>query len=306
MLSMKKKKPRSLTDDGWKGFLFVAPNLLGFMIFTVIPVVFAFGISFTSWDFYRGFDGLSFVGIKNYLDLGKDLWFKSSIVNNIYYTLGTLPPLIVFSLLIAVALNGHLLGRNIVRSCVFLPYVINTVAIAAIGLLVFNNSGPVNIFLSALGVQDPPRWLASLDWAMPAVIIMSVWQGLGYDVIIYLAGLQAIPEDLYEAATIDGANGFQRLIYVTVPMVQPTTFFLLVTNIISSFQVFGLINVLTKGGPARATTVLAYYIYRLAFVYNKMGPGAAVSVVLFAIVFIITVIQWVVQRHSEREMGSVM
>ncbi|MDD6882469.1 MAG: sugar ABC transporter permease [Eubacteriales bacterium] len=299
-----KRRKTSLTDNGWKGFLFVLPNLVGFTIFTIIPVIFAFGISFTKWDFYKGLAGISFAGLKNYMDLGRDLWFKSSISNNILYTLGTLPPLIVLSMLIAVALNTNLLGRNVVRSCVFLPYVINTVAIAAIGLLIFNMSGPLNMLLQAFGVSDPPKWLSSLEWAMPAVMIMSVWQGLGYDVIIYLSGLQAIPEELYEAATIDGANGVQRLLHVTVPMLRATTFFLLVTNIISSFQVFGLINVLTQGGPARATTVLAYYIYRLAFVYNKMGPACAVSVVLFLIVLTVTLIQWKFQRKSELETGS--
>lgn len=301
----KNMKTKSLNNDGFKGFLFVLPNLLGFSFFTIIPVIFAFGISFTKWDFYKGFEGISFVGLENYLKLGKDMWFKASITNNLVYTAGTLPPLIILSLLIAVALNGNLLGRNVVRSAVFLPYVINTVAIAAIGLLLFNANGPINNVIRLFGVEEPPKWLASLDWALPAVMLMSVWQGIGYDVIIYLSGLQAIPEDLYEAATIDGANAWQKLIRVTVPMLRSTTFLLLITNIISSFQVFGLINVLTKGGPATATTVLAYYIYRLAFVYNKMGPASAVAVVLFLIMLTVTVIQWKFQRKSEHETGSI-
>ena len=302
-IKAKRRKKKTVTNEGWRGFLFVLPNLAGFLFFTILPVIFSFGIAFTKWDFYKGFSGISFVGLKNFIDLGKDLWFKSSITNNIYYALGTLPPQIILSLLIAVALNSRLMGRNVVRTAIFLPYVVNTVAIAAIGLLIFNSNGPLNMLLRSLGITDTPKWLASLQWALPAIIIMSIWQGLGYNTIIYLSGLQSIPEDLYEAATIDGANGFQKLIHVTVPQLSGTTFFLTVTGIISSFKVFGLINVTTSGGPGRATTVLAYYIYRLAFVYNKMGPGAAVSVVLFLIVLLITLFQWKFQHKSEVETG---
>ena len=290
---------RSVKDDGWRGFLFVLPNLIGFVVFTVLPILFAMGISFTDWDFYKGFDGIKWVGLKNYLSLPGDMWFIDSLKNNLLYTVGTIPFILVGALLVANALNAKLFGRKVVRTMIFMPYVVNTVAIAAVGMLLFNPSnGPINQVLRSLGIKDPPGWFSSLNWALQGVMVLSIWQQIGYDMIIYLAGLQSVPEELYESATIDGANSFQKLLKITVPMLSPTTFFLLITNIISSFQVFGLVNVLTKGGPGRSTTVLAYYIYRCAFRYNKMGLASAIAFVLFGLVLIVTLIQWRIQKKQ--------
>ena len=298
------KRKKSLTNDGVKGFLFILPNLCGYFFLTLLPVFFAFGISFTKWDFYQGFSGIQWYGINNYIRLFTDKWFIASFTNNIIYSVFTIPALLILSLLFAVALNAKIYCKNFSRTMIFMPYVVNTVAVAAIGLLLFNaNNGPINAVLRSMGIANPPGWLSSLDSSLPAVMIMSVWQGIGYDMIIYLSGLQAIPNELYESATIDGANGFQKLLHVTVPLLHNTTFFLLITNIISSFQVFGIINILTQGGPGTSTTVLAYYIYRLAFVYNKMGPASAVAMALFVMILIVTLIQWRTQRKMEKEVG---
>jgi multiple sugar transport system permease protein len=147
-----------------------------------------------------------------------------------------------------------------------------------------------------LGISDPPKWIASSKWALPAVMIMSVWGGLGYNTVIYLAGLQGIPKELYESADIDGANWWHKLIRITIPMLSPTTFFLLITNIISSFQVFGQINIMTQGGPGTSTTVIAYYIYLSGFRYYKMGYSASMAWFLFIAIFIVTLIQWKGQK----------
>lgn len=295
----KPRRVRSVKDDGWRGFLFVLPNLVGFLVFTVIPIVFALCISFTDWDFYKGFGGIEWVGLKNYQSLPGDIWFTDSLKNNLIYTVGTIPVVLVASLLLANALNAKIFGRKAVRTMIFMPYVVNTVAIAAVGMLLFNpTNGPINQVLRAIGIQNPPGWFSSLEWALPGVMVLSIWQQIGYDMIIYLAGLQSVPEELYESATVDGANSVQKLIKITVPMLSPTTFFLLITNIISSFQVFGMVNVLTRGGPGRATTVLAYYIYRSAFRYNKMGLASAIAFVLFGLVLVVTLIQWRVQKKQ--------
>ena len=292
-----RKRKRSINNDGIKGFLFILPNLIGFLVFTIIPIIFTVGISFTKWDFYKGFDGFEWVGIDNYVSLVNDIWFIDSLKNNLFFTAGTIPVLLVISLLIAVVMNTDIFGRKIVRTMIFVPYIVSMVAVAAVGVSLFNPSnGPINQMLRSLGIQNTPGWFSSIEWALPGVMIIFVWQMLGYDFIIFLAGLQAIPDELYESAKIDGAGSFRRLWNVTVPMLSPTTFFLLITNIIASFQVFGLINVLTQGGPGRATSVLAYYIYLCTFRFSKMGLGAAVAIVLFGIILVTTLIQWIIQK----------
>lgn len=275
------------------GYLFIAPNLLGFIFLTLAPVVFSLLISFTDWNLFKGFKGMNFIGLQNYMGMFQDLWFTSSIQNNVVYTLGTIPVILILALFTAVILNDKVYGKNSIRAMFFMPYISNIVAISAIWMMLYNPSyGPINQFLMKIGIQNPPKWIASTRWALPSMMIISVWSGVGYNTVIYLAGLQGIPNELYESAEIDGANGWQKLSHITIPMLSPTTFFLLITNIISSFQVFGQINIMTQGGPGRATTVIAYYIYLSGFRYYKMGYAASMAWFLFAIIFIITLIQW--------------
>lgn len=279
------------------GYLFIAPNLLGFIILTFIPVLFSFFVSFTEWNLFKGFDGMEFIGLKNYFSMFKDEWFIASIKNNAIYAIGTIPVILCLSLFIAVILNDKVYGKNALRAMFFMPYISNIVAISAVWLMLYNPSyGVINQFLMRLGVQAPPKWIASSKWALPSVMIMSVWSGVGYNAVIYLAGIQGIPKELYESADIDSANWWHKLIHITVPMLSPTTFFLLITNIISSFQVFGQINIMTQGGPGTATTVIAYYIYLSGFRYYKMGYSASMAWFLFAIIFIVTLIQWKGQK----------
>ena len=290
---MKKRLRENLT-----GYLFIAPNLVAYLLLTILPVIFVFYISFTDWDVVSGIGGIRFIGLDNYRELPYDVWFTDSLKNNIRYTVLVVPISLVLSLLVALALNDKIFAPAPVRTMFFVPYVANVVAISAVWMALYHPKyGPINAFLRYLGVNEPPAWLASTKWALPAIMIMNIWGGLGYNAVIYLAGLQTIPRELYEAAEIDGATGFQRLTQITLPMLTPTIFFLLITSIIGAFQLFGQVNLLTQGGPGRATTVLAYYMYLAGFRYFEMGSAASIAIVLFIIVFIITLIQWQAQKR---------
>lgn len=292
-----KRKRRGVRHEN-VGYLFILPNLLGFIVLTLAPVLFSLLVSFTNWNLFGGLTKLHFIGVSNFVKMWSDVWFISSIQNNLIFTLGVIPTTLVLALLAAVVLNGDLYGRSVVRTMFFVPYISNIVAVSAIWLALYNpDSGPINQLLTSIGVHNPPGWIASTQWALPAIMFMAVWGGVGYNAVIYLAGLQAIPNELYEAARLDGTSGFQRLRYITIPMLSPTTFFLLVTDIIGSFQVFGQINIMTEGGPVRATTVIAYYIYQAGFAYFKMGYAASMAWFLFAGIFLVTFIQWRAQKQ---------
>jgi|SRR5690554_2133498 len=271
-------------------YLFLLPNFLGFAVFTLLPIIFALGLCFVRWDFSNQ---MQFIGFNNFLRLFRDETFKISLYNTIYYTVISVPATMVISLVLAVLLNKIIKGVKILRTIYFFPYITSMVAVAIVWNMLYNPSmGPINSFLEAVGVNNPPGWTASSDWAMPAIIIMSVWKQIGYYMVIYLAGLQGIPDYLYEAATIDGASSYQKFRYITLPMLTPTTFFVSIMLIIGSFKIFTQVWVMTEGGPGRASNVLVLYIYRLAFDYFRFGYASAVAMVLFLIVITITIIQF--------------
>lgn len=273
---------------------FILPNFLGFAIFTLIPMLFSFGLAFMEWD---AFSDPVFIGLDHFRRMITDDNVRIAITNTVYYTLGNVPLTIVASLGLALLLNRKMAGVNFFRASFFFPFISSLVAVAVVwNMLLHPTMGPVNNMLRAIGVANPPRWTASTDWAMPAVIIASVWRGMGYYMILYLAGLQAIPKTLYEAAQIDGATKWKQFIHVTLPMLRPTTFFVTIMLTISSFRVFDLIQVMTGGGPGRATNVLVFQIYNEAFVRFDFGYASAIALVLFAIVLTITVIQFTIEK----------
>ena len=231
-------------------------------------------------------------------ELSDDNTFNIALKNTLWYVGGTVPLTMVCSLGLAVLLNQPIRGRNIFRTIYFFPYVASLVAVAVVwNMLFFPSAGPVNELLRTLGVENPPRWSASVDWAMPTVIMASIWRGMGYYMIIYLAALQGIPAILYEAAEIDGANAWQKFRYITVPMLTPATFFISIMLTISSFKVFDLILVMTNGGPGRATNVLVIHTYNTAFRQFRFGYSSAIAMVLFAFVMVITIIQFYMERR---------
>ncbi len=271
-------------------YLFLLPNIIGFLIFTLTPVIVSFGLSFTDWN---GFNKSNFVGISNYTALFQDESFHISLKNTLYYMGLSVPLTLMLALLVAVGLNKKIKGIKAFRTAFFLPYLSATVAVAVVWQLIFHPTmGPLNAFLMTIGVQNPPRWLSSSQWAMTSVIIVSIWKSIGYYMIIFLAGLQGLDESLIEAAGIDGANKWEKFIYIILPMLSPTIFFATIIAIINSFKVFDQIYILTQGGPGRSTNVLAYTIYNEAFVKYKFGYASAMAYVLFAMIMIITFIQF--------------
>lgn len=276
-------------------YSFILPNLLGFVIFTLIPVAFSLALAFMNWD---GANRISWAGLANFQRLLDDSTFEIALTNTIYYVVGTVPLTMIASLGLALLLNQPLRGRNFFRTTFFFPYVASLVAVAVVwNMLFFPSAGPVNELLRFLGVENPPRWSASIDWAMPTVILASIWKGMGYYMIIYLAALQGIPSILYEASEIDGANTWQKFRYITLPMLTPATFFISVMLTISSFKVFDLIMMMTGGGPGRATNVLVIHTYNTAFREFRFGYSSAIAMVLFALVLGITIVQFYMERR---------
>ena len=289
---------RSPLPPSWQGYLFILPNFLGFAIFTLLPLLFALAVAFARWDVISGIDGIHWIGFGNFTALFHDHNFWSSVGHTLYYVGLSVPLTTLAGLGVALALNGPVPGRTILRLIFFIPFISNAVAISSVWILLYHpRYSPLNTGLKALGVADPPAWLASSTWALPALIIMAVWAGTGYAAIIYLAGLQDIPPDLYEASRLDGAGAWEQFRSITFPLLTPTTFFLLVTGFIGASQAFGMINLMTKGGPGNATTVLSYYIYQNGFQFYKFGYAAAMSWVMFAGVLLLTLILWRVQRR---------
>lgn len=273
------------------GWSFILPNFAGFALLTLVPVVVLFYMSLTDWNI---FGTSNFIGLENFQRLFGDGSFRLSLVNTIYYTAMHVPLTIIVSLGLALLLNNRLRGVAFFRTAAFFPYITSIVAIALVWNLLFSpDFGPINEGLRFLGISEPPGWLTSPAWAMPAVVIISTWRDMGYYMVLFLAGLQTVPRELHEAARVDGANALQRFVNVTLPCLRPTMFFVTVMLTINSLKVFDLILVLTEGGPGQSTTVLSQFIYRKGFEENSFGYASAASVVLFALCLVVTIIQYV-------------
>lgn len=273
-----------------EGYLYILPNFIGFFIFMAIPIIMGFVISLTD---YNGFNQFHFVGLKNYLNMFKDEYFRVSLWNNILYTLVTVPGTVVAALLLAVGVNKGIRGSKLFRTLFFLPTISSMVAVGIVWAAIFNpTSGPINMFLRGLGLENVPMWLTSSKTALLTIMIIAVWKQAGYYMIIILAGLQSIPSQLYEAASIDGANGIVKFFKITLPMLSPTMFMVVILNIISSFQVFDLINIMTGGGPGRSTNVLVFRIYQEGFQNMKFGYASSMAYFLFLIVLAVTLVQF--------------
>lgn len=292
----KKELKQSLTAAS-----FLAPSLLGLILFSAVPVVFSMFISLTDWNYVNGIGNWNFVWFENFKKLWSDEWFRASLCNTFVYTVVTVPIGLFLAVVIAVLIDQFCAKKlaGMLRVTMYMPKICNIVASAAVWTMLYSTYGPFTQLMKALGWTDPPRFLASYTWALPAIMLMSIWQGLGYHVFLYSASLTSLPKDIYEAADLDGVNGIQRFFYITLPQLKPTTFFLTVTGIISSFKVFGSINVMTHGGPGSSTYTLVYYIYKSAFTYYEMGYASAVAMVLFAILLCVTLYQWHHNKNND-------
>ncbi len=270
-------------------YIFLSPVLAYLAVFVLFPVLFALYLSFHEWNMFS--PQVKFVGLANYQALLADRVFVQSVLQTVVFTGGTLISVIVLSLTLAIALDRKLRGISFFRGIYYAPAVTSVIVIAAVWSWMYEPTyGTLNNLARLVGLPQL-RWLSDPSTSLPSLIITSVWRNVGYFAVIFLAGLQGIDEMYYEAAKVDGANAFERFRHVTVPMLMPTTFYVVVMCVIMSFQVFGLVYALTGGGPVGSTSVIVFYLYKQAFVYFKMGYACAVGYVLFGILFVMTLVQ---------------
>lgn len=271
-----------------EGYAFVSLALIGITLFQVGPMLASLGLSFTEYQLVRP---PRYIGVANFQRLFTDPLFWKSLWNTVYYVAVGLPLRLVIAFLAALLLNQRLRGIGAFRTIYYIPSVTAGVAISIVWTYIYDPEyGLMNYVLSWFGIQGP-AWLGSPEWAMPALIIMSFWQ-LGVPMLIFLAGLQNIPTHLYEAAALDGAGVIQRVRYVTIPLLTPLIFFNLVMGVISSFQVFTQVFIMTGGGPLHSTLVYVLYLYNQSFLWFRMGVGSAMAWILFIIIFTLTLIQF--------------
>jgi multiple sugar transport system permease protein len=283
----------------WTAYLFISPWFILFLIFTLFSVSFSFYLSFHDWNIVE--KTKTYIGLKNYIDLFQDERFFQALWNTILFTGFGVPLGMITAMLVALLLNTKVKLQGLFRTLFYIPVVTPLVVSAVIWKWLYQGDyGLINYYLLKLGlIKDHLLWLSDPNLAMPALIIMGVWMGMGGNMIMYLAGLQSIPAELYDAAKVDGASGFQQLRHLTFPLLAPTNLYVLITSVIGSFQSFAHIYIMTSGGPLHRTTVIGYYVYEKGFRFYQMkgfrfyqmGYASAIAYVLFAIIFIFTLLQ---------------
>jgi multiple sugar transport system permease protein len=296
------KGPHRVVRRMWRersAYLFLAPAFIIFSVFTLAAVVFTFYLTFHRWSIIE--PDKPFVGLDNYQYMLEDERFRLSVINTAYFTGASIPITMIIGLGLALLLNLPIRFRAVFRTAYYLPVITPLIVSALLWKWLYNGDfGLFNYYLMKGHIIDQPLlWLSDKNLAMPSVILMSIWGGVGFSMVVYLAGLQSIPAELYESATIDGANAWARLRYITIPMLRPTTLFLLVIGIIGSFQVFTQIFVMTSGGPVNKTTTVGYYMYLWAFKYYDMGYAATLAFALFVMLLVFTWFQFRLFRRGE-------
>lgn len=277
-----------------KGLAFLSPWIVGFTAFTLLPIVLSLYFSFCNYSLLQP---PVFRGLNNYKFMVHDTVFWVSVRNTAYYAILALPLGLILALALAIMLNQKVRGLSIYRTIIFLPSLVPAVASAMLWLWLLNAKlGLINLFLQGVGIVHPPNWLQTTSWAMPALVLMSLW-GVGNTVIIYLAGLQDVPRELYEAAGLDGAGAWGKLVHVTIPSLSPVIFFNLIMGIIGTLQIFAQPFIMTAGGPAHATYFFTYYLFDNAFVYLKMGLASAMAWVQLLVILALTAIAFWTSKH---------
>ena len=272
----------SQTSAAW---IFVFPALLGMLIFIIIPIFFSFGLSFAKWDLLNP---IQFVGLDNYKEIFTEPLFGKILLNTVVFALATSFFGVIIPLILAAIMNCKIRGADFFKTAYFLPFITPMIVIGIVWEWIFDpNIGLLNKVL-----QVHINWLYDPHWAMPALILVSVWKLIGYNMIIFLSGFSGISNSMFEAAKIDGANPVETFFYVTIPLLSPTIFFVVIITAVSSFQVFDLIYLMTQGGPLDSTNVLVYAIYKNAFEYFNAGKASAIAYVLFVIILVLTLLQW--------------
>ena len=289
-MTQKKRLGKLARKEAIDCYLFISPWIIGFLIFTLGPMLFSVFLSFCRWDI---FTPAQFIGLGNYRKLAAEPLFVKSLANTLFYTAFAVPLGVAGALGLSVLLNQKIRGITVYRTIYYLPAVVSGVAVALLWRWIFNpDFGVLNAILSGVfHVANPPYWLWDEQWSKPSLILMSLW-GIGGGMVIFLAGLQGIPEQLYEAAQIDGASVIQRFRHITLPMLSPVIFFNLIMGIIGSFQVFVQVYIMTGGGPANSTLFYVLYLFNNGFQFFKMGYASALAWVLFVIILAVTLVQF--------------
>ena len=290
---MKNKTKLTLT-----GYAFLAPALIIFVCMVLIPVIISIGLAFTKWNFFSGIDGLKFVGLRNFDKLfTSDRSFKTALINTVVYAVTTVPTTVILALVLAYMVNGKVHMQRFFRLAFFVPYISNMVALGAIFKFLFRTDGPINQVLSNFfGVQAVPDWLVSSDLCRIPIICVMIYSGIGFCLIVYIAALKNVPTELYEAARVDGASTFRQFFAITVPMISPTTFYLLVVRMISAFQIFAAINIISDGGKSSGSVSLVSLIYEEAFKSYNFGYASAQAWVLVLFILAITLLNFKLQK----------
>lgn len=288
---------RDLKKSG-PGYAFFAPNLIGFLLFFAIPVIWSLYLSLTNFD---GFGTPEWVGLKNYADFllrnpfqtDAPYYFWKSLKNTILYCLGYIPASILISLFLSILLNSKLRGMKVFRALYFLPVVSSVVAVSLLWRWLFAvDYGPINHFLVSIGGESwRIGWLTDPDYALFSLILMAIWRTLGYNIVIFLAGLQGVPKSLYEAAYVDGASRWQVITKITLPLISPSIFFVLLMSLIGGLQTFSESYTMTSGGPARSTLTAVFNLYQQGFSFLKFGVSSAMGWVMFILIFSLTLLQ---------------
>jgi len=280
---------------------FIGPSIILLLIFMLIPIVVSLVISFTDFDVYAIYDWgrASFIGFENYVNLMQDPLFWRALLNTLYALVVAMPLTVVLALSFAALINREATYfKNFFKVSFYLPSITNTVAIAIVWAWMLNpDYGLINWFLGLFGIQGP-NWLGDPIWAMPSVIMLVVWKGVGYNIILFTAGLQNIPDYLYEAAELDGASRFQQFLHVTIPSLRPTIFFVTVMTVIGYLQLFEEPYMLTAGGPLNSTLSIVLYLYRQGFRFFKLGYASSIAFMLFLMIFALTYIQMSARRSE--------
>ena len=288
-MDIKKIITESVNNQKFAGWLFVLPAFVGILVFIIIPVICSFGLSFTEWDLINP---ITFAGLNNYKEIFTEPLFFKILINTFVFAISTSVLGVIIPLILACILNSKIRGSEFFKTAYFLPFITPMIVIGIVWQWIFDP----NIGLLANVLNLHINWLYDTNYAMPALIIVTVWKLIGYNMIIFISSLSGISNGMFEAAKIDGANSFQTFINVTVPLMAPSIFFVVIITAISSFQVFDLIYLMTQGGPLDSTNVLVYAIYKNAFEYFNVGKASAIAYVLFFIILVLTTIQWSLRK----------
>lgn len=286
---MRTRRKRWNEEQTKTALLALLPSFIVFSVFIVYPVFYSLYLSFFNVSLLA--TSKKFVGWRNYTTLLKNPTFQKAVLNTLRYTAGVVPLGIVCSLAVAVLLNSRLRFQQLFRAAFFIPVITSMVAVAMVwSWMLEPNYGLINVMLDKIGIKGP-NWLTDPDWAMTSVILLSIWKNLGYNMVIFLAGLQDVPDEMYESADIDGANALQKFLFITVPIIKAPIGFAFIISMIKSLQAFNQIYVMTGGGPANSTIVVVYYLYQQAFEFFRTGYGSAVAWTLFIVILFLTLIQ---------------